>query len=144
MMLVSSDGQVGRILNWESWTFTFLLTEWFFFSFLKVRWSQNEFVKSSIFQITNSKIWRISALKVWPDYFAYTYLVCHVHSKVLSFNNFFRAEILQIFESVIWKIDDFINSFWLYLTFNLTFNQCFYFFFIKQLFWLTKQPKDAM
>ena len=49
---------------------------------LKVRLCQNEFMKSSIFQSSNSKIWRISALKVlklnisryrtiWPDSFAY-------------------------------------------------------------------------
>ena len=47
---------------------------------LKVRLCQNEFMKSSIFQISNSKIWRISALKflklnisrtIWPDFFAY-------------------------------------------------------------------------
>ena len=31
---------------------------------LKVRESQNEFMISSIFQITKAKIWRISALKV--------------------------------------------------------------------------------
>ena len=29
------------------------------------------------------------------------------------------AEIFQIFELVIWKIDDFINSFWLYLNFSI-------------------------
>ena len=31
----------------------------------------------------------------------------------------FQAKILQIFELVIWKIDDVINSFWLYLTFRI-------------------------
>ena len=31
---------------------------------LKVRLCQNQFMKSSIFQISNSKIWRISVLKV--------------------------------------------------------------------------------
>ena len=30
----------------------------------------------------------------------------------------FRVEILQIFQLLFWKIDDFINSFWLNLTFN--------------------------
>jgi hypothetical protein len=30
----------------------------------------------------------------------------------------FREEILQIFELLVWKIDDFINSFGLYLTFS--------------------------
>ena len=92
-------------------------------------------MKSSIFQITNSKIWMISALKVlklnisryrkiWPDFFCISKLGLPCVLKVisttvwLSFKKTFRAEILQIFELVIWKIDDFINSFWLYLTFN--------------------------
>ena len=34
----------------------------------------------------------------------------------------FKAEILQIFELLIWKIYAFINSFWLYLTFNIYWN----------------------
>ena len=40
-----------------------------------------------------------------------------LYLEIFSFKTF-RAEILQIFELVIWKIDDFINSFWLYLTLN--------------------------
>ena len=41
--------------------------------------------------------------------------------QILEIFNFksFRAEILQIFELLIWKINDFINSFWLYLTFKV-------------------------
>ena len=52
------------------------------------------------------KIWRISALRVFI-----------VH----------RAEILQIFWVIFWKIDDFINPFWLNLTFtrfNLKVTSC--------------------
>ena len=41
-----------------------------------------------------------------------------LYLEIFNFKTF-RAEILQIFELVIWKIDDFINSFWLYLTFSL-------------------------
>ena len=41
-----------------------------------------------------------------------------LYLEIFNFKTF-RAEILQIFELLIWKIDDFINSFWLYLTFNL-------------------------
>ena len=43
------------------------------------------------------KIWRITALRVFI-----------VH----------RAEILQIYRLILWKIDDFINPFWLNLTFK--------------------------
>ena len=32
----------------------------------------------------------------------------------------FREEILRIFQLLIWEIDDFINSFWLYLTYSTT------------------------
>ena len=48
-------------------------------------------------QNMTQKIWRISALRVFT-----------VH----------RAEILQIFWFIFWKIDDFINPFWLNLTFK--------------------------
>ena len=54
-------------------------------------------MKSSIFQKMTRKIWRISALCT---------------RKTL------RAEILQIFRVIFWKINDFINSFWLNLTFS--------------------------
>ena len=64
---------------------------------LKVRLSQNGFMKSSIFQKMNQKIWRISAL-------------CTVKT--------LRAEILQIFRVIFWKIDDLINPVWLNLTFR--------------------------
>ena len=75
----------------------------FFFTFffhlrlkkLKVRLNQNGFMESSIFQKMTPKIWRISI-------------------KTL------RAKILQIFRVIFWKIDDFINSFWLNLTFTLS------------------------
>ena len=50
------------------------------------------------FQKMTRKIWRISALRVFI-----------VH----------RAEILQIFWVIFWKIDDFINPFWLNLTFRV-------------------------
>ena len=69
---------------------------------LKVRLSQNEFMKSSIFQKMTLRIWRISALRIFI-----------VH----------RAEILQIFWVIFWEIDDFINSFWLNLTFSSFFSQ---------------------
>ena len=39
-----------------------------------------------------------------------------LYLEIFNFRTF-RAEILQTFELVIWKIDDFINSFRLYLTF---------------------------
>ena len=39
-------------------------------------------------------------------------------NKRCSSSKIFKAEILQIFELVIWKIDDFLNSFWIYLTFR--------------------------
>ena len=55
-------------------------------------------MKSSIFQKMTQRIWRISALRVFI-----------VH----------RAEILQFFRVIFWKIDDFISSFWLHMTFNL-------------------------
>ena len=60
---------------------------------LKVRWSQNEFMKSSIFQKMTRKIWSIFALRVF-------------------------IEILQIFGVIFWKIDDSINPFWFNLTFS--------------------------
>ena len=50
------------------------------------------------FQKMTRKIWRISALRVFT-----------VH----------RAEILQIFRVIFWKIDDFINPFWLNLIFSI-------------------------
>ena len=56
-------------------------------------------MKSSIFQKMNQKIWRISTLRVFI-----------VH----------RAEILQIFWFIFRKIDDFINPFWLNLTFSIS------------------------
>ena len=49
------------------------------------------------FQKMTWKIWRISALRVFT-----------VH----------RAEIVQIFRVIFWKIDDFICPFWLNLTFS--------------------------
>ena len=61
-------------------------------------------MKSSIFQKMTRKIWRISAL-------------CTIKT--------LRAEILQIFGVIFWKIDDFINSFWLNLTFSPHLRFCF-------------------
>ena len=59
---------------------------------------KSEWIYKSInFQKMKRKIWRISALRVFI-----------VH----------RAEILQIFWFIFWKIDDFINPFWLNLTFR--------------------------
>ena len=63
--------------------------------FLKVRLCQNEFIKSSIFQINNSKIWRISVLNVlklnisryrtiWPDFFCIFKLGLPCVLKVIS------------------------------------------------------------
>ena len=57
----------------------------FFTTRLKVRLSRNEFMKSSIFQNSNWKIWRISALKGYIDYIG-TY-VCHCAS-ILCINSF--------------------------------------------------------
>ena len=51
------------------------------------------------FQKLTRKIWRISVL-------------CTIKT--------LRAKILQIFRVIFWKIDDFINSFWLNLTFTLS------------------------
>ena len=69
---------------------------WIWPACLKVRLSQNGFMKSSIFQKMTRKIWRISALRVFI-----------VHS---------RAEIFRV---IFWKIDDFINPFWLNLNFTI-------------------------
>ena len=90
-------------------------------------------MKSSIFDFSNSKIWRISALKVYlklnqkvvritlSTYDKPSLNMQKIGSNCPIFNfKTFRAEILQIFELLIWKIDDFINSFWLYLTFRKT------------------------
>ena len=41
----------------------------------------------------------------------------YIQSEKFNFKTF-RAEIIQIFALVMWKIDDIINSFWLYLTFS--------------------------
>ena len=85
-------------------------------------------MESSIFQIINSKIRRISALKVYLKLNQKVVLkTLSTHDKpslnmqkksgqivlYLEIFNFktFRAEILQIFELVIGKMDDFINSF---------------------------------
>ena len=68
------------------------------------RWNLRGQIKSKwIYEIINFqkltlKIWRISAMRVFI-----------VH----------RAEILQIFGVNFWKIDDFINPFWLNLTFRI-------------------------
>ena len=92
-------------------------------------------MKSSIFQISNSKIWRISALKVYLQLnqkaaritlTKYDKPSLNMQKQIwancpisIDFNlKTFRAEILQIFELLICKIDDFINSFWLYLSFT--------------------------
>ena len=40
-----------------------------------------------------------------------------LYLKIFNFRTF-RTEILKIFELLIWKIDDFMNSFWFYLTFK--------------------------
>ena len=37
-----------------------------------------------------------------------------LYLEIFNFKTF-RSEIFQIFELLIWKIDDFINSFWLYV-----------------------------
>ena len=95
---------------------------------------QNEFMMSSIFQISNSKIWRISALKVlklnisryrmiWPEFFCIFNLGLPCVLKVIGTNfwlsfKIFGQKSLKFFELLIWKIDDIINSIWLYLTFN--------------------------
>ena len=42
--------------------------------------------------------------------YAKTYSQIILYSEIFNFKTF-RAEILQIFELLIWKIDDFINSF---------------------------------
>ena len=87
-------------------------------------------MRSSIFQI-----WKISALKVYLKLNQKVVLITlSTHDKpslnmqkksgqivlYLEIFNFktFRSEILQIFELLIWEINDFINSFWNNLTFN--------------------------
>ena len=72
-------------------------------------------------------MWRISALKVYLKLNQKVPITLSTHGKPNSNMQknlvklsyiYFRAEILQIFELLIWKIDDFINSFWLCLTFR--------------------------
>jgi hypothetical protein len=86
-------------------------------------------MNSSIFQITNKNIVKISALKVYLKFNWKIVLITWTLSKHgkpswsnLEISNFktFRAVILTLFSLIIWKIDDFINSFWLYLTFKLS------------------------
>ena len=61
----------------------------------------------------------------------------------LSFKQTFMAEILQIFELLIWKIDDFINSFWLYLTFR-KFNFLNKYFSVSWNVWVTLKLRRYM
>ena len=81
------------------------------------------------------KIWRISALKVYlklNQKVVLTDVSTHgkpslnmqkksgeivLYLEILNFKTF-MAEILQIFQLLIWKIDDFMNSFWHNLTFS--------------------------
>ena len=76
-------------------------------------------MKSLIFQISNWKIWRISALKVYLKLNQKVVGAKKLGQIVLYIEIFnfktVRAAILQIFELLIWKINDFINSFRLYL-----------------------------
>ena len=85
-------GQFVHCADFEAYGFTkdigLATAQWFFFSifwlvlchlncywkvansstsWLKVRLSQNEFMKSTIFQNSTRKIWRISALKDYSD-----------------------------------------------------------------------------
>ena len=83
-------------------------------------------MKSLIFQISNSKIWRISALKVYfklnqkvvrktlhmTNLFDMGQIVLYL--KIVNFK-IFRGKILQIFDLL---INDFIDFFWLYLNFR--------------------------
>ena len=94
------------------------------YSLLKVRLTQSEFMKSSIFQNSNWKIWRISTLKGYIDW-VLVFAIVHLYfarCTTANISNYsikpFRAEILQIFQLLFWKIDDFINSFRLNLTFS--------------------------
>ena len=47
-----------------------------------------------------------------------------LYLEIFNFKTF-KAKILQIFELLIWKIDDLIHSFWLYLTFSFSNLPCF-------------------
>ena len=60
-------------------------------------------------------LWGHMANLVWICKKKSDQIVLHLEFKT------FRAEILQIFELLIWKIYDFMNSFWLYLTFSMHF-----------------------
>ena len=103
-------------------------------------------MNTSIFQNSNSKIWRISFRKfwrwisldiraryraIWPNFCIFKLGLSCVLKAILttfwlSFKKTFRAEILQIYELLTWKIDDFINSFWLYLTFSSVLFKCYF------------------
>ena len=47
-----------------------------------------------------------------------------LYLEIFNFKTF-KAKILQIFELLIWKIDELIHSFWLYLTFSFSNLPCF-------------------
>ena len=55
-----------------------------------------------------------------------------LYLEIFNFKTF-KAEILQIFELLIWRIDDFINSFWLYLTFSRS--KCSNFLTLLRVLW---------
>ena len=84
-------------------------------------------MKSLIFQISNLKDFCTKSLfealsKSSKSYFEYIWQknwvkLSYIYLEIFNFKTF-RAEILQIFELLIWKINDFINLFWLYLTFK--------------------------
>ena len=63
-----------------------------------------------------------------PICFAYLNYILKVISNNLwlRLKQTFRAEVLQIYELLTWKIDDFINSFWLYLTFSSVLFKCYF------------------
>ena len=96
---------------------------------LKVSSSQNELVKSSVFQSATSNIWRISdlqGLKLDLDFgWVHNICMCHVYSEWLINAIFLKPQ--KNFQgrhpSNIWgrslEINDFMNSFRLYVTFRI-------------------------
>ena len=60
-----------------------------------------------------------------------------LYLEIFNFKTF-RAEILQIFELLIWKIYDFINSFWLYLTSST------YFILLTQMQWSVTKSSQLL
>ena len=118
---------------------------------LKVRLSQNEFMKSSILQNSNWKIWRISALasktrsnKKSININIFIYFSKYESAFIFLIDLFLeaRAEILQIFQllfwvywrfykfipTLIWPLNNTLVSSTLYRTFKLEYIHYFWLF----------------